>query len=187
MWTVFIAFLIFNIVCTIILLIADALNIDVEEILTFLCTGLITIPILIIATIIKKIKAYKQLHNGIFIAQKHSKEYENPFCEVIVPYKYYEHFRESENWDIIKRYPKKEELYAGFSYTDNKGNHVVRAYDLRKINENDIQEVLNEKNCFHCKHNGIECNEDKCLCTTDIYGKIIEHDKYNRNDKITER
>ena len=182
MWTIIIAFLIYHIICTIVLLVTESINIDNEDILVFLCTGFITLPIWLVVTIYKKIKQYIRYRKGIFLAQKIKQDNGNDYIPVIVPYKYIEHFENSNYWRIYKRYPDKQELYSGYTYKKN-NETIIQTYDIPRIKPDDLDEVLNERNCFHCKHNGIECNEDDCLCTNDIYGKIIEYDKYNKITK----
>ena len=182
MITIIIAFLIYQIICTIILLVTDSLNIDNDDILVFLCTGIITLPIFIFAKLYKCIKYNIRYHKGIFLAQKiKENEYEADYIPVIVPYKYIEHFENSDKWQLYKRYPSKAELKSGYTYKKN-NETIIQTYDIHRINPNDLRDVLNEVNCFHCKHNGIDCDEDKYICSLDRKTLLVTYDKFEKSD-----
>ena len=178
---ILIAFLIYQIVCTIILLIAEGLNKDSDNLLVFLCTGIITIPLFISIKLYKSIKHSIRYHRGIFLAQRIKQDDGNDYIPVIVPYKYIEHFENSDKWKLYKRYPSKAELKSGYTYKKN-NETVIQMYDIPKINSNDLRDVLNEVNCFHCKHNGIDCDEDKCICSLDRKTLLVTYDKFEKGE-----
>lgn len=179
---ILIAFLIYQVICTIILLIAEGLNKDSDNLLVFLCTGIITIPLFILTKLYKSIKHSIRYHRGIFLAQKiKENKYEADYTPVIVPYKYIEHFENSDKWQLYKRYPSKAELKSGYTYKKN-NETVIQAYDIPKINSDDLRDVLNEVNCFHCKHNGIDCDEDKYICSLDRKTLRITYDKFEKGE-----
>lgn len=158
-------FAIYQLVCLIIILVLDAFNKDTENITMILCTLIISGPILLIGLIIKAIiKSYRKRHKKFLAQRKATAHFENDFVPVLVPLKYYEYFDNSRFWKVYKRYPTRQDLQSG--YDDTKDNKV-RHFEYLPISYVDLQNVLNEINCFNCKHNGIHCDEDNYLCKDD--------------------
>lgn len=160
--TVLEIFLIYQFACLLIVLLLEALGKDTDNVSFFLCTALISVPILILGAIIKALRKSYRKHHKVFLAQKKSiAPYDTSFTPVIVPHKYFEYFNNSRFWQVYKKYPTKNELKLGYiENVHGKNKH----HEYYKIAYTDLQSVLNEVNCYNCKHNGIDCDDDKYLC-----------------------
>lgn len=172
--TVLEIFLIYQFACLLIVLLLEAFGKDTDNVSFFLCTALISVPILILGAIIKALrKSYRKRHKKFLAQRKATSHFENDFVPVLVPLKYYEYFDNSRFWKVYKRYPTKRDLKSGY---DDTKDDKVRHFEYLPISYVDLQNVLNEINCFNCKHNGVHCDEDNYLCKDDKYD--VMYDRY---------
>lgn len=121
--------------------------------------GIWILPFLITSAAIKGIKRlYRRIFGFSIIRRKADEggEYPLQLCKS----RDLHEFEESEDYDLIRRYPKYKETKAGYRME----NGVILGYDLQYISEKELAQVKNEESCYHCVHNGKECTEDYDLC-----------------------
>lgn len=186
-WIVILTLFAYHLIGIIALLVIDALNIDEDDFMSIYITGLIGVIFLLIKVIVKKIRRRRKQRYGAVVRRKSDERGE--FESVLCRHKDLPWFENSNNWELVKRYPLPEDIFEGYYverdkelFTDEEGEKIYRGYTLRNVTKQEIEEVKNERNCFNCVHNGKECNEDTCLCETDRYGNIT--DSYSGFERI---
>lgn len=155
----------------IVLLIIGAMNIDEDDFMSIYVTGLLGVIFLLVQKVVTKIKRYRKQRYGAIVRRK-ADDY-GEFESILCKHKDLEYFENSLNWELVKRYPKAEDIFEGY-FTNENGEKIYRGFDLRYASQKEIDEVRNERNCFNCAHNGKECNDDSCLCEWDYYGHNVD-------------
>ena len=155
----------------IMLLIIGAMHIDEDDFMSIYITGLLGVIFLLVQKVVAKIKRYRKQRYGAIVRRKTDSCIK--FTPILCKHKDLEYFEHSLNWELVKRYPKAEDIFEGY-FTDENGEKIYRTYDLRYASQEEIDEVKNEHNCFNCAHNGKECNDYVCLCEENYCGHNID-------------
>ena len=179
-WIIVITIFVYNLIGTVVLLLIEAKNEDSENFLVFYTTGFIGIPIYLLFQLCRKIRKAVRYTYGCAIVRRKSDEY-GEFESIVCKAKDLPYFENSDNYELVKRYAKREDISEGWYI--NSENEKVYRQELRYATPAEIYEVRNEINCFNCMHNGRECDDEQCLCKDDRYGRVIEYDKFEREKK----
>lgn len=144
--------------------------------------GLILLPVRLLFAAIDAMKRLYRNKIGFAIVQKNpdnTGEYPRKICRYTdLPY-----FENSVHWTLVKRYPKHSDTKAGSVFMNKNNEAVILGYDLQYVTEKEIKEVKTEFNCFNCIHDGVECNEDECLCSSEPYMTLTEYPEFQlKND-----
>ena len=159
--------LVYQLICLIIILFFEASNSRSDDLADYLCCGLFILPFMIIIKSIKAIRNHIRFKYGIILVQKNREDiYHNEFVPCIAKYKDIEHFENSSNWHIYRKYPTKAMLKAGYTEKNEvTGEVTIRTYDLKMIPDDELEKVKTEPNYFHCKYEDTdECTEDEPRC-----------------------
>lgn len=163
-----ITLLIYQMICFVIILILETISPSkADDFAYYLCCGLAFLPFILIIKAIKSIRNHIRFKYGIILVQKNREDiYHNEFVPCIAKYKDIEHFENSSNWHIYRKYPTKAMLKAGYTEKNEvTGEVTIRTYDLKMISDDELEKVKTEPNCFHCKYEDTdECTEDEPRC-----------------------
>ena len=179
-WIIILTLFIYHLIGIIALLIIDAKGADDEDFMCIYITGLFGVVFLLIKAIAAKIRRRRKQKYGAIVRRIADErgEFEGVLCR----HKDLPYFENSNNWELVKRYPLPEDIFEGYYVKSETGEKIYRGYTLRNVTQQEIEEVKNERNCFNCVHNGRECNYDSCLCKEDVCGHNIDgYSKFERN------
>ena len=181
LWTLLIAAVIYQALGLIIALIIEQCGKDNEDFNMCWAYGIIVLPVLLVATIIKAAKKSHRNRKGICIVQKIDEKGKTiPSEEYLIRYEDIQDFENSKYYTVVNARPTPERLKSGYIYTEN-GESMVRCYDLEFLPENELSRVKNEINCFHCKYYSDYkvCSDNDLRCSTDAIDHIL-YDKFER-------
>lgn len=182
---VLLTLVIYHAIGFIITLIIDLLTSYNEEAFGFYWgIWIITFPIFGIIKTVDGMRRLKHYFYGFSIVQKNAdegREYVRELCK----YKDLGHFENSDSWHIVKRYPKYRETRAGYEFDDNEGGKTILGYNIEYVTDDELDAVKNEENCYHCAHDGVDCNDDECLCSCHVFSDPPEYPEFKRDPKKT--
>lgn len=174
---VLITIAVYQLIGFILFLIFDSVFHDSDNFLLFWCGGVAAFLVWFLLVGIRSIAKAVRKSTGVCIVQRKSKPDEPEYVQKLIHKRDYEDFQWSNEYSIVNRYPKKEQLKAGYVYTDKNGDRVIRGYELEFISKDELNKVKTEKNCYHCKYDGRECTDKHILCNVDIYD-VVDMSKF---------
>lgn len=130
--------------------------------------AIVALPIICMIQVVKIIKRIKRKIFACAIVQRlpdKGGEYPKKLCK----HKDLKEFEESNAWVLVKRYAKYQETKAGYIEEVPGKGKVIRGYDMEYVSSEEIDEVKNEINCFHCRHCDKDCLDDNEFCYPEMY------------------
>lgn len=106
----------------IMLLIIGAMNIDEDDFMSIYVTGLFGVIFLLVQKVVTKIKRYRKQRYGAIVRRK-ADDY-GEFESILCKHKDLEYFENSLNWELVKRYPKAEDIFEGY-FTNENGEKYI--------------------------------------------------------------